>query len=295
VEYEQQTCGSEPSAIWNLARLSGKGSVNYNYPSSGGNGITSYIIDTGIRTTHDEFKDGGRATWGTNTVGGPDEDCNGHGTHVAGTVAGTLYGVAKEAKVVAVKVLDCDGSGSYAAVVDGIEFVNANCKTKSTCNANMSLGGPYSKALDDAVRGAIGNGIAFIVAAGNSDDDACYYSPADVATAISVGASDASDRRASFSNYGTCVSVFAPGTNIKAAWYTANNAYNTIQGTSMASPHVAGAVSILQTAGSQTPSMVKSKIVAGGFQGAINLNCGTGRPGCTSTPTALLQVNCASA
>jgi len=170
-------------------------------------------------------------------------DCNGHGTHVASTATGTVYGVAKNAFISAVRVLDCSGAGSNADVIAGVDWVAENHQAPAV--ANMSLGGGNSEALDDAVRGAIEQGVTFVVAAGNSDADACSGSPNRVAPAVTVGSTTREDQRSSFSNHGECLDLFAPGSDITAAWYQEDDEVNTISGTSMASPHVAGSVALI--------------------------------------------------
>ena len=198
------------------------------------------MIDTGIRTGHADF--GGRATNGFDAFGGSGEDCNGHGTHVAGTVGGQTYGVAKGAALVGVRVLDCNGSGYTSGVIDGVDWVTATASGPSV--ANMSLGGGASTALDAAVRNSVAAGVTYAVAAGNENRDACTGSPSRVAEAITVGATDQADARASFSNYGSCLDLFAPGVGVRSAWYTSNTATASLSGTSMASPHVAGAAAL---------------------------------------------------
>ena len=217
---------------------------NYSYGASG-TGVTAYIIDTGIRTTHQDF--GGRAQQGYDAFGGDSEDCNGHGTHVAGTVGGTTYGIAKNVTLVAVRVLDCDGSGTTSGVVAGMDWVAANAVSPAV--ANMSLGGGSSTSIDDAVDRMYNADVSVVVAAGNGDflgrqQDACNYSPAGAANAYTVGATDNTDTKTSWSNYGDCVDIFAPGASITSAWYTGDASTNTISGTSMASPHVAGAAAL---------------------------------------------------
>lgn len=263
VEKDQVVYASElqRNAPWGLARIAHRNSLTfgtfnkYLYDPQGGDGVTVYIIDTGININHTDF--GGRAQWGA-TI--PDNDAdidgNGHGTHVAGTVAGKRYGVAKKAKVVAVKVLRSNGSGTMSDVIKGVEYATeahqeAEEKAKKEgkpfkgSGANMSLGGGKSKALDFAVDGAVEEGLNFAVAAGNDNRDACDFSPAASELSITVGASTIEDQRAWFSNHGKCVDVFAPGKDITSTWIGSRTATNTISGTSMASPHVAGLVAYL--------------------------------------------------
>jgi len=219
VEYNQevrafQSCSQQTGTSWNLDRISEHDLYidgNYEYPSDAGSSIDVYIIDTGIRITHQEFSSG-RAKWGANFADNINRDCNGHGTHVAGTVAGKTFGVAKAASVIAVKVLDCSGGGTTDGVVAGIEYAQAQSqKSGKRSVANMSLGGGASSTLDNAVRAAISAGVTFSLAAGNENQDACNVSPARVSTAITVGATtidydltEEEDIRASFSNFGTC-------------------------------------------------------------------------------------------
>jgi subtilisin family serine protease len=248
---------------------------NYAYAPTAAN-VHAYVIDTGIRITHSTF--GGRATWGTNTVGdGNDTDCNGHGTHVSGTIGGSEYGVAKGVQLVAVKVLDCAGSGSFAGVVAGIDWVAANAVKPAV--ANMSLGASGSdQATEDAVRNAIAAGVTFAIASGNSNSDACNFTPARVAEAITVNASDINDARASFSNFGTCTDIYAPGLDITSSWNTDDNATNTISGTSMATPHVTGASALwLAEHPDDPPATVQAALVANSTPDKIT-DPGTGSP-----------------
>ncbi|MDO3700484.1 S8 family peptidase [Micromonospora sp. C28SCA-DRY-2] len=261
---------------WGLDRIDQRTlplSRSFTYPNTASN-VRAYIIDTGIRTTHSQF--GGRATWGTNTVDSNNTDCNGHGTHVAGTVGGSTYGVAKQVRLIAVKVLNCSGSGSTTSVVNGVNWVTANAVKPAV--ANMSLGGGASSAIDNAVANSINSGVSYAVAAGNSSANACNYSPARTPAAITVGSTTSSDARSSFSNYGSCVDVFAPGSSILSAWRTSDTASNTISGTSMASPHVAGAAALVLSANpSWSPAQVSSYLTSNATTGQVT-NPGSGSP-----------------
>jgi subtilisin family serine protease len=267
---------TQPNATWGLDRIDQRDlplSKTYTYDTSASN-VNAYIIDTGIRTSHSEF--GGRASVGTDTVGGGQngQDCQGHGTHVAGTVGGRNHGVAKSVNLIAVRVLDCDGSGTTAGVIAGVDWVTANARKPAV--ANMSLGGSASASLDDAVKKSIASGVSYSVAAGNGlpilgiPANACNYSPARVPEAITVGATDSSDRRASFSNYGTCLDLFAPGVDITSAWKDNDTATSTISGTSMAAPHTAGAAALyLSSHPTATPAQVRDALVTGATSGKV--------------------------
>ena len=256
---EQTSCDgeTEKNSPWGLARISHRDTLTfgtfskYLYAAEGGEGVDAYVIDTGTNVEHVDFE--GRAKWGkTIPSGDADVDGNGHGTHCSGTIAGKKYGVAKKANVYAVKVLRSNGSGTMADVVAGVEWaatshINAVKEAKAGKRkgfkgsvANMSLGGGKTKALDDTVNAAVSVGIHFAVAAGNDNADACNYSPAAAAKAVTVGASAIDDSRAYFSNYGKCTDIFAPGLSILSTWIGSKYATNTISGTSMASPHIAG-------------------------------------------------------
>ncbi len=256
---------------WGLDRVDqGDDNLDDEYaPPRSGEGVNIYIIDTGIRTTHEDF--GGRALHGYDAIDDDFDvtDCNGHGTHVAGTAGGSEYGVAKDATLYGVRVLDCLGSGSYSNVIEGVEWVTNNHIKPAV--ANMSLGGPVSQALDDAIKASIQAGVSFVVAAGNDNTDACNGSPARVGATITVGASTQSDRRSSFSNYGECVNVFAPGSEIKSTWYRSDTSTDTLDGTSMASPHVAGVAALyLESQPNASPSEVKAMLLNGAVSGALS-------------------------
>ncbi|MEV0811051.1 S8 family serine peptidase [Micromonospora sp. NPDC050200] len=248
---------------------------SYTYAGTAGRGVTAYIIDTGVRISHEDF--GGRASYGYDAVDGDNiaADGNGHGTHVAGTVAGSSHGVAKEAKIVAVRVLDDAGNGTISGVIAGVDWVTANAVKPAV--ANMSLSGGANTALDTAVRNSIASGITYAVAAGNENRDVTS-SPARVAEALTVGSTTDGDARSSFSNYGSAVDIFAPGSVIKSAWYTGDTATNTISGTSMASPHVAGAAALyLADNPTATPSQVAGALTSSATTGVVT-DPGTGSP-----------------
>lgn len=274
---------TQTGATWGLDRIDQRAlplSTTYTYNNTGA-GVTAYIIDTGILTSHTQF--GGRASVGYDALGGTGIDCNGHGTHVAGTVGGSTYGVAKSVTLKAVRVLNCSGSGTTSGVIAGVDWVKNNAVKPAV--ANMSLGGSASTTLDTAVNNAINSGVTFAIAAGNSNKDACRYSPARVAAAITVGATTSTDARASYSNYGSCLDLFAPGSSITSAWYTSTTATNTISGTSMATPHVAGVAALyLQSNPAATPTQVSSALVA---NSTLNVVINAGR----NSPNRLLFTN----
>ncbi len=261
---------TQSPATWGIDRIDQRAlplSNSYTYTNTGA-GVTAYIIDTGILISHTEF--GGRASIGFDAYGGNGIDCNGHGTHVAGTVGGSTYGVAKGVTLKAVRVLDCAGSGTTTGVIAGVDWVTSNHQAGAPAVANMSLGGGLSTALDTAVANSITDGVTYAIAAGNSNRDACKFSPARVPTAITVGATTNTDARASYSNYGACLDIFAPGSSITSAWYTSTTATNTISGTSMATPHVAGVAALyLQGSPSATPATVRNALVANATPGVV--------------------------
>jgi subtilisin family serine protease len=246
-----KACTTQREATWGLVRVAErdlKVDGLFTHNDEGGKGVDAYIIDTGIYLEHTEFE--GRATWGFDAVNrvSPETDQNGHGTHCAGTVGSKTYGVSKAANLIAVQVLGASGSGSNQGVIDGVQFVCTDHREKSNrCVANMSLGGGFSLALNRAVEEAIGCGCQFAVAAGNENNNACLSSPASAADAVTVSSSDNTDRRSYFSNYGTCSDIFAPGSSITSTWIGSPYAVNTISGTSMAAPHVAGVMANILT------------------------------------------------
>ncbi|KAK0750708.1 peptidase S8/S53 domain-containing protein [Schizothecium vesticola] len=259
---------------WGLARISSrtKDATTYSYDSSAGAGTCSYVIDTGIYVQHTQFE--GRATFLANFAGDNRlEDGNGHGTHVAGTIGGKDYGVAKKTQLFAVKVLNSGGSGTTAGVIAGIDFVTTDAPNRSCPNgtvANMSLGGGKSASINAAAAALVKSGVFLAVAAGNSDDDSSFYSPASEATACTVGATDVADARAWFSNYGTLVDVFAPGVDVLSTWIGGVNETNIISGTSMAAPHIAGlGAYLLALGGPKSPTDLCDFIRTSGTQGVI--------------------------
>ena len=253
------------SATWGVDRIDQPAlplSTTYTYPTAAGAGVTAYIVDSGV-APHAEFGDRLAPGYSTVVDSYGTRDCNGHGTHVAGIVAGSTYGVAKKATVVPVRVLDCKGSGSWSSLVAGLDWVVANHAPGVPAVANVSLGGAVSSTVDAAVQRIIDDGVTVAVAAGNSDTNACNFSPARLPAALTTGATEKTDRRASFSNYGPCLDLFAPGAGITSAWPTGatptaqGTATNTISGTSMAAPHVAGAAALLL---SQSPSLTPADV-----------------------------------
>ncbi|HCA85032.1 MAG TPA: serine protease [Streptomyces sp.] len=280
---EVRLSATQSNATWGLDRVDQRalplnGTYTYNTTASA---VHVYVIDTGVRASHSDF--GGRASIGTDTVGDGQNgnDCNGHGTHVAGTAAGSAYGVAKEASIVGVRVLDCGGSGTISGVIAGVDWVTANAVKPAV--ANMSLGGGASSSLDASVQNSIASGVSYAVAAGNGNlvgiaQDACKSSPARVPEAITVGATDKTDTKASWSNYGSCLDLFGPGVGITSAWNSSDTSTNTISGTSMATPHAAGVAALYLAANrSATPAQVSDALAANATGGVVK-SAGSGSP-----------------
>jgi subtilisin family serine protease len=276
---------TQAGATWGLDRIDQRTRPTdglFHYTSTGA-GVTAYIVDTGIRYSHTEF--GGRAVPGYDavTAGGGADDCNGHGTHVSGTVGGATYGVAKDVRLVGVRVLDCNGSGTTAQVVAGIDWVTGNHQAGQPAVANMSLGGSASTAIDTAVRNSIADGVAYSIAAGNGvlglfAQNACNTSPARVTEAMTVSATDSSDKKPSWANVGSCVDWFAPGVSVTSAWKTSDTATNTISGTSMATPHTTGVAALyLQSNPSAAPAGVQDALRAATTKGVV-VSPGSGSP-----------------
>lgn len=293
---------AQSGATWGLDRIDQRAlplnsSYRYEYM---GKGVYAFVIDTGIRATHIDF--GGRVQPGLGYTAIADTygtgDCNGHGTHVAGTLGGASFGVAKAVTLVPVRVLDCSGSGSTSGVIAGVDFV-ANASGQRPAVANMSLGGGYSSSLNKAVAGAVSKGVSMVVAAGNSSADACTSSPASEPSAITVGATTSSDAKASYSNFGSCLDLFAPGSSIASTWYSSDTATATLSGTSMASPHAAGVAALLLAAGAATPAAVANAMTTNATVNVVG-SAGTGSPNrllfsLASEATARLQTVAVSA
>jgi subtilisin family serine protease len=273
---EAKALATQTGATWGIDRIDQPNlplSNTFSYTNTGV-GVKAYIIDTGIRFSHDEF--GGRAVSGTDAIdGGTADDCDGHGTHVAGTTGGQTWGVAKGVTLVGVRVLDCNGSGTWSGVIEGIDWVTGHHPAGAPAVANMSLGGGANTAVDDAVRRSITDGVSYAIAAGNGNwggraQDACKSSPARVSAAMTISATNSSDAKASWANYGSCVDWFAPGVGITSSTHESNTASDTWSGTSMATPHTAG-VAVLYLEGNTTasPSTVRNALYTASTKGKV--------------------------
>ncbi|XP_022111297.1 uncharacterized protein LOC110990554 [Acanthaster planci] len=280
VEYVSEDGIAYATAIpWGLDRIGQRSSSldNKYSPDSkyrSGRGVEIWVLDTGVRFSHNDF--GGRASFGYDAFGDDGSDCNGHGTHCAGIAAGSTYGVAKKATIKAGRVLGCSGSGSYSGIIGALDHVKANANKPAV--VSMSLGGSRSTSLDNAVNSVISAGISVVVAAGNDNANACNTSPARVDKAVTVGSSDKYDRRSSFSNYGSCVDIFAPGSSIPSAYYTSNSATKTLSGTSMACPHVSGIAALyLAESSGRSPATIMNKLKSAATSNALS-SVGSGSP-----------------
>lgn len=285
---------TQTSPTWGLDRIDQRSlplSAGYTYPAAG-LGVNAYIVDTGVLAGHTDLSGRVRSGWTAFSDGRGTSDCQGHGTHVAGTVGGELYGVAKDVSLVAVRVLDCNGSGSYSGILAGLDWVVADHASGTPAVLNMSLGGPASSTLDSAVQSVVNDGVTVVVAAGNDNQDACNVSPARAAAALTTGATDSNDVRASFSNYGACLDLFAPGVSIKSAGTSSTTATVTMSGTSMAAPHVAGAAAVLL---SRQPGLLPADVATtlrnGATTNVVSSVAGSANrllfsdPGTTASPT----------
>jgi subtilisin family serine protease len=283
VEQDQafEAATTQSGATWGIDRIDQRVlplSGTYSYTATASN-VVAYVIDTGIQTSHPQF--GGRATVAYDALGGNGQDCNGHGTHVAGIIGATTYGVAKGVRLRAVRVLNCAGSGTTSGIIAAVDWVRVNRTDPAV--ANLSLGGAFSATLNTAVNNLANSGVFVAVAAGNDNADACNFSPASAASAMTVMASTASDARAPYSNYGSCTDIYAPGTSITSTWL--NGGTSTLSGTSMASPHVAGVAALYKaTNGSASTATVTAWIKSNAIVGVI-----TGNP--PGTPNLLLNKN----
>jgi len=298
VRMSQPGCTLTTTPSWGLTRCSQRYpdlDGSYSYPSGGGAGVNVYVIDTGMRVTHTDFA--GRARFGWKAINSwPSTDDQGHGTHVASTVGGRTFGIAKAVSLIAVKVLDASGSGSTAGVIGGVDWSTAQHRTGTRPSVgNMSLGGGYSAAINNAVNAASNEGLIMVVAGGNDNSNACNYSPASAANVVTCGSTTVGnnnqDTRSSFSNWGNCVSVFAPGSDITGAWIGSDTATRTISGTSMASPHVCGVAALIVGSNPNYSFQdVHDEILSLSTKNVINLQCGSAA--CNQSPNALLFNGC---
>lgn len=276
IELDQPVSITAATSIWGLDRIDQRTGRDGQYNTGDeGVGVNVYVVDSGMYPGHTEFTGRVPMTWSGIYDGRGANDCNGHGTHVSGTVAGTTYGVAKRANIIPVRVLECDGSGWSSTIVAGLDWIVAHHPAGQPAVVNMSVGGFTSASLDQSVRNVINDGITVVAAAGNSNVDACSSAPASVVPAITVAATDINDMQASFSNYGSCVDIQAPGVSIRSAYNNAPTGYNTLSGTSMAAPHVAGAAAVMLSRNrSLNPAQVHQAIIDNATVGVIGGNKG---------------------
>jgi len=287
-EISLSACNTQSGVNYNLARISATPGV-YKFNSVGA-GVKAYVIDSGIYTAHTEF--GGRASFGANFVGGTNDDCNGHGTFVAGIIGSNTYGVAKGVRLISVKVFDCTGSGSVSGIISGINWVASQCSANPTkCTVNLSAEGPLNVAITNAATSLVLSGVTLVVAAGNHNTDVVNVSPASTPTAITVGSFDNTDKRDPTSNYGALVDIFAPGVNILSTYIGDPSALAEASGTSMAAPHVTGVVARYLSEGNFPPPVVQTRLLQDAQMMAINMNCG-GVSTCMATPNVLLRRIC---
>lgn len=285
VELDSRASIASSTSIWGLDRVDQRSGRDGRYSfDAEGAGVNVYVVDTGLLMSHSEFSGRVPASWNAINDGHGVNDCNGHGTHVAGTAAGTTYGVAKKANIIPVRTLECDGSGWSSTVMAGIDWAISHHNAGQPAVLNLSVGGFTNASFDTAVQSAINDGITVIAAAGNSGQDACLTSPAKVPSAITVAATNINDAQASWSNYGSCVDIQAPGVAVRSAWNSSPTASNNLDGTSMATPHVSGAAAILLSRDrSLSPAEVQQTMINNATIGAVSANKG-------ATPNRLLFV-----
>ncbi|MET3143671.1 UNVERIFIED_ORG: hypothetical protein ABIB13_003408 [Arthrobacter sp. UYEF2] len=285
VELDTPVSITGSTSVWGLDRIDQRTGRDGQFAMGNeGSGVNVYVVDTGLYMSHSEFTGRVPASWTGISDGNGVNDCNGHGTHVAGTVAGTTYGVAKKAAIIPVRVVECDGSGWNSTAIAGVDWAVAHHVAGQPAVMNLSIGGFTSSSFDQAVQSAVNDGITVVVAAGNDGADACNSSPARIPSAITVAATDINDAQASWSNYGSCVDIQAPGVSVRSAWNDTSIGYNTLSGTSMAAPHVSGAAAIMLSRDpALSPAQVHQSMINNATTGVISANKG-------GTPNRLLFI-----